>query len=150
MSGKKYLIIYTIHMEANNETSHYREIILDRPDIQVLSQKKLDLIEDNKKLIKEYEEIEKKINKNNTEIQKVKDKAIPMIEEELKKHQLGEYEIFTQTEIEDGKLKVAVIDLVKEMENKVREMKKKNEDSIIYPVSNPDSSQGGGENTPTV
>lgn len=137
-------------MEANNETSHYREIILDRPDIQVLSQKKLDLIEDNKKLIKEYEEIEKKINKNNTEIQKVKDKAIPMIEEELKKHQLGEYEIFTQTEIEDGKLKVAVIDLVKEMENKVREMKKKNEDSIIYPVSNPDSSQGGGENTPTV
>ncbi len=149
MSGKKYLIIYTIHMEVNNE-SHYREIILDRPDIQALSQKKLDLIEDNKKLIKEYEEIEKKINKNNTEIQKVKDKAIPMIEEELKKHQLGEYEIFTQTEIEDGKLKVAVIDLVKEMENKVKEMKKKNEDSIIYPVSNSDSSQGGGENTPTV
>lgn len=136
-------------MEVNNE-SHYREIILDRPDIQALSQKKLDLIEDNKKLIKEYEEIEKKINKNNTEIQKVKDKAIPMIEEELKKHQLGEYEIFTQTEIEDGKLKVAVIDLVKEMENKVKEMKKKNEDSIIYPVSNSDSSQGGGENTPTV
>jgi hypothetical protein len=63
---------------------------------------------------------------------------------------LGEYEIFTQTEIEDGKLKVAVIDLVKEMENKVKEMKKKNEDSIIYPVSNSDSSQGGGENTPTV
>lgn len=148
MSGINFIIIYMKNMEEKN--SHFREIILDLPEAKDLMQRKLDLVEKNRELYSDYEKIEKEMNKNNTEIQKVKDKAVPIIEEELKKHDLGEFEIFTQSLVEDGVLKVGVIDLVEEMKSKVKKMKEKNEGSLVYPVSDTDTPQSSGEDTPVV
>jgi len=119
-----------------------RYIKLDNQEIFDLVEKKGLLVEEGRKLMEpinpdfaKIDKLNKKINKlveekqvieikvkglmapieeKGAEVQEIKQQIIPMVEEAMKSEELGEYEVYTNTEIKDGELVVAIVD---ELEN---------------------------------
>lgn len=100
-----------------------RYITIENNDIKDLVTKKGDLVAEGRKLYEEIEKLQEEGKEIATKIQAVKDEVIPMIAEEVKSMEIGEYEAVGSTEIIEGELKVSVIDQLEDFKARHKKAK---------------------------
>jgi len=89
----------------------------------------LEMLKEKKEIVKAGRELsektEKELEKKNQKLQKIKDKVKPMIDAAIESMSLTEFEVPTEATIEDGKIKIQLVDQV---ESYISLLRKKKED----------------------
>lgn len=116
------------------------------------------LITELKQMQAKIDEIAEEGKSKANKIQKIKDKSIPMMQVYADKVDLSDWEIITQFQIEGDEIAVQIVDQVEAEKERILHAKKeaeeakrvKNENTSSDTVSDTDTPQNGGEDTPTV
>lgn len=93
--------------------------------IELLSKKTV-LIDEARGYSKEIETLEETRRKVGLQVQKIKDKVIPLVKK-LTDGKLAEFEEITQVDIKDGEIDITVVNVVEDFKRDYLEAKKKAE-----------------------
>ena len=107
------------------EVNGVRYVTIKNKKIYDLLKQKDAVITDIRVMQQQIDEIAKEGDKLGAKVQKIKDKALPLMEEESKKIELGEWEIVTTFQIEGDELNAQILDQVEAEKDRLRDAKAK-------------------------
>jgi len=114
-------------------------MIITHQELHDLLTKKDKLVNEGRELSKQIEDLETERNKLALQIQKVKDKVIPIVQKEME-GKLGEYEEISEVKTtEDGQVDIAIYDQVEQFKEYLKE--KKDADSGNTPSEEPPATE---------
>jgi hypothetical protein len=99
-------------------------MIFKNKEIVELLTKKETLVIEGREVTKKIEELENDRRKIGLQIQKVKDKVIPMVNK-LMEGNLKEFEEIGTVEVKDGELDISIVDVVENFKRDYKEAKNK-------------------------
>ncbi len=99
-------------------------MIFKNKEIVELLTKKETLVIEGREVTKKIEELENDRRKIGLQIQKVKDKVIPMVNK-LMEGNLKEFEEIGTVEVKDGELDISIVDVIENFKRDYKEAKNK-------------------------